>query len=217
MTRAHRLVLAAVALGACTEPPDKAMERAEERAEELGQRAADKVNDVADKTGADAKMMARETAKEAKRVVDKAGDQLGDAAQQVSDVAADGMPTRAEPDEVRAVIGDVDAAVACDGAGKCTVTRDLAERLKAKPGVLAAQAQCEAARHGATVGMRIQSLGDLPRKLGFEAGDVLTEINGVALTGTEAMPQLMLQLGASRFRIEFVRAGSEHSLQIDVV
>jgi hypothetical protein len=46
---------------------------------------------------------------------------------------------------------------------------------------------------------------------------VLTAINGVALTGTEAMPELMLQLGESRFRIEFVRDGREQSLQIDVV
>lgn len=193
------------------------MEQAEQRAEELGKRAADKVQDVADKTRADAKMMARETAEEARRVAGKASDQLGDAAEQVSDVAADGMPTAAPPDEVRAAMGDVDAAVACDGAGKCTVTRDFAERLKAKPGVLVAQARCEAARDGATVGMRIQNLGDLPRKLGFQAGDVLTTINGVALTGTEAMPQLMLQLRESRFQIEFVRGGSEQSLQIDVV
>jgi hypothetical protein len=216
MTRIGRLLLAVAALGACAES-DKAMEQTAERAEELGQRAADKVNDVADKTTADAKMMAHETAKEARRVAGKAGDQLGDAAEQVSDVAADGMPTAAAPDEVRAVMGDVDAAVDCDGAGKCTVAKDFAERLKARPDVLAAQARCEAARDGATAGMRIQNLGDLPRMLGFEAGDVLTTINGVALSGKEAMPQLVLQLHESRFQVEFVRNGNELSLQIDVV
>ncbi|HET6584486.1 MAG TPA: hypothetical protein VFG69_13585 [Nannocystaceae bacterium] len=216
MTGLRRLALTAVALAACVEP-EQAVEQTKEKAEELGKRAADKVQDVADKTRADAKMMARETAEEARRVADKAGEQLGDAAEQVSQVGVDGIPEAAPPEEVRAALTDLDAAVKCDGAGKCTVARDFFERLKARPDVLAAQAKCESAQAGASVGMQIQNLGDLPRKLGFEAGDVLTAINGVALTGNDAMPQLVLQLGKSSFRIEFLRDGSEQSLQIDVV
>jgi hypothetical protein len=216
MTRFAPLVLLAAVL-ACAGPDETA-----EKAEELGQRAADRAEDVANKTAADAKLVAKQTAKEANRLADetqraaeRAGDRIakrvGAAGEDISEV----LPEPASPEEVRAELRDVDAAIECDGKGGCTVTRDFADRLRERPEVIAAQARLEPEPQG--TGLRISNLGELPRHLGFEHGDVVTEINGVALTGTRALPQLMLQLSASRYTIHYVRGGSEHTLQIDVV
>jgi vacuolar-type H+-ATPase subunit H len=222
MTRSALII--ALALAACVDPPhsveeandavEKTVERAKEKAREdvkiVAQGTADEAKRVAEKT---AQAAEDATSKVAERV-DAAGSRIDNAADQVGDIAKDGVPEPAPPDEVRAAMQGVDDAIDCDGAGKCTVTRDFAARMRERPDVLAAQARLEAAPDGK--GVRMQNLGDLPRGLGFQHGDVVTAINDVPLTGNY-VPALVLQMGASSFEIQFVRGGSEHTLQIDVV
>jgi len=207
-----------------------------ERAQELGDKAAERVEDVAqdvaEKTAADAEVMARETAEEARRVagkaavaadqatdkidekVDDAGERVKNTAAQAADVAVNGVPTPAPAHEVREVMVEADHAIDCDGKGRCTVHKSFAERLRAQPEVVVAQARVEPAPSG---GVKLSSLGDLPTKLGFENGDVVTSVNGVDLAREDAMAELVLQLGGSHFEIQFVRRGTEQTLQIDVV
>jgi hypothetical protein len=236
----ERLAIVTVALVACGTPDKTLDEKAREsvdktaeKVEELGERAADRAEAVVEKTAEDAKLVARGTAQEAQRVagktaeaadqatdkvaerVDHAGDRIDNAAEQVTDMAKDGVPEPASADEVAAVLQGADTAIRCESADKCTVTRDFAARLRERPDVLAAQAQVEAAPDGS--GMRLRNLGDLPKKVGLEFDDVITAINGVPLKGSEVMPQLVLQLGASQFDIDYMRKGSEHTLHIDVV
>jgi len=230
MRRPHALVILAPALVACG---SETAEQVEDKVEEIGERVAVRAEDVAEKTSADAKLIAKHTAEEAQRVAGKtadaadqasdrieqrvgnAGERIDNAADQVTDIAKDGLPEPASATEVAAALHDADTAIQCDGAGKCTVTRDFAARLRERPDVLAAQAQLELAPDGS--GMRMRNLGDLPKKVGLQYDDVITAINGVPLKGSEVVPQLVLQLGSSRFEIDYVRKGSEHTLQIDVV
>ncbi len=211
-------------MAACVDPP-KTVEEANDAVEKTVERVAEKARE-------DAKIVAKGTADEAKRVaekttqvaedasekvaerVDAAGNRIDVAADQVGDIAKDGIPEPAPPDEVRAAMEGVGDAIDCDGSGKCTVARDFASRMRERPDVLAAQARLEAAPDG--TGVRMQNLGDLPRELGFQHGDVVTAINRVPLTGNY-IPALMLQMGATRFEIQFVRDGSEQTLEIDVV
>lgn len=219
---------------ACGEPEaakDKVAQTAE-KAQELGDKAADKVEDVAQdvvqKTAGDAKIMARETAEEAKRVAGKAADaadqasdriddrvdQAGERVKTTAEVVAGGPPTPAPPHEVREAMLGADEAIDCDGKGRCTVQKTFAERLRAQPEVVVTQARLEPAPSG---GFTLQSIGDLPTKLGFENGDVITSVNGVDLARKDAMAELMLQLGGTHFEVAFVRSGTEQTLQIDVV
>jgi uncharacterized protein YjbJ (UPF0337 family) len=236
-----RVAIAVFSLVACGAPdPNKtfdekakdAVDKTADKVEELGERAAARAEDVAHKTVQDAKVVAQGTADEAQRVAGKtadaadqanaqieervgnAGDRLDNAADQVTDIAKDGMPEPASADEVAAALHDLDTAITCESADKCTVTRDFAARLRERPDVLAAQAKIEPV---AGTGMRLNNVGDLPKKVGLQYGDVVTAINDVPLKGTEVLPQLVLQLGASRFEIDYTREGTEHTLQIDVV
>ena len=200
MTRSALIV--ALALAACVDPP-RTVEEANDAVEKTVERAAENARE-------DAKIVVQGTADEAKRVAHR----IDDATHQVGDIAKDGIPEPAPPDEVRAAMQGVDDAIDCDSAGKCSVARDFAGRMRERPDVLAAQARLEAAPDGK--GVRMQNLGDLPRRLGFQQGDVVTAINDVPLTGNY-VPALVLQMGASSFEIQFMRDGSEHTLQIDVV
>lgn len=223
MTR-RALIAAVLACTACVDPP-KTVEEANDAVEKTVERAKEKAREdakiVAQGTADEAKRVAEKTARAAENAsdkvaerVDNTAEQVGNAAEQVGDIAKDGIPDPAPPDEVRAAMQGVDDAIDCDDAGKCTVARDFAARLREQPDVLAAQARLEAAPDGK--GVRMQNLGDLPRQLGFQQGDVVTAINDVPLTGN-FVPALMLQMGATSFEIQFVREGSEHTLQIDVV
>lgn len=230
----ERIAIGALALVACTEQGERAAEELEDKVGEIGERAADRAEDVAQKTASDAKIIVKETADEAKRVAGKtadaadqasdkieervgsAGRRIDNAAEQVTDIAKDGVPEPASADEVAATLKDADTAIQCDGAGKCTITRDFATRLRERPDVLATQAHLEPAPDGS--GLRMRNLGDLPKKVGLEYDDVITAINGIRLDkGSEVLSDLVLQLGASRFEIDYVRKGAPHSLQIDVV
>jgi hypothetical protein len=236
--------IAFVALAACRESVDDTVEKTRERADELRDRAAERAGDVAEKTAEDVKAVARGSADEAKRVADEAAraaeragthvadeteraadaarsrvaervDAAGEHIDRAAEIAKDGMPEPAAPHEVREAMHDLDTAVSCDGAGTCTVTRAFADRLRERPDVLAAQARLERAASG--TGVQMRNLGELPRRLGFQHDDVVTAINDVQLTGRDAMPELMLQLGSSRFEIDYLRGGEALTLVIDVV
>ena len=234
MRRFGPLAICALALVACNEKGERVAENIEDKLGEIGGRAADRANDVAEKTASDAKIIAKETSEEAKRVAGKtavaadqasdeieqrvgqAGDRIDNAAEQVTDIAQDGVPEPASANEVAETLKDLDTAIQCDGAGKCTVTREFATRLRERPDVMAAQAQLEPAPDGS--GLRMRNLGDLPKKVGLEMDDVITAINGVRLDkGNQVLSQLVLQLSASRFEIDYLRKGAQQSLQIDVV
>jgi type II secretory pathway component PulC len=134
------------------------------------------------------------------------------------DGARDRVEQSAAPDdEERRLLAEAPRAIACD-RDRCTVTRDYAERLRVRTGLLARQAKLvKAERDGRVVGLAVGDLGPLPRLLGFRAGDVVTSVNGVQLRSLQSVPQAYLQLrAAQRFTIEMLRDGRPWTLHVEI-
>lgn len=137
---------------------------------------------------------------------------VGDAAQQA---AQQTIPSAADE---ASLVADAEDAIHC-ADDRCEITRDYAMRLRGQPTVLASQARVQPyTRDGRVVGMRVAEARKLPELLGLRAGDVITRVNGLAITSMQAVPSLYLQLRAARrFTIEYERGGEARTLVVDVV
>jgi type II secretory pathway component PulC len=89
----------------------------------------------------------------------------------------------------------------------CTMPRDLFDEMLARNELMAAQARTyKAEKAGKTVGVELQKLGPIPKALGFRAGDVLVQANGVALDSIGGLAQLYVEMKtAETIAIEYRR------------
>jgi type II secretory pathway component PulC len=90
---------------------------------------------------------------------------------------------------------------------ECTMPRDLFDEMLERGELMAGQARTyKAQRAGKTVGVELQKLGPIPKALGFRAGDVLVEANGVALDSVGGLAQLYVEMQtAERLAIAYRR------------
>lgn len=77
----------------------------------------------------------------------------------------------------------------------CTMPRDLFDEMLERNELMAGQARTyRVQRGGQTVGIELQKLGPIPKALGFRAGDVLVDANGVALDSVQGLAQLYVEM-----------------------
>lgn len=78
---------------------------------------------------------------------------------------------------------------------QCTMPRELFDEMLERGELMAGQARTyKVEKGGKTVGVELQKLGPIPKALGFRAGDVLVEANGVALDSMQGLAQLYVEM-----------------------
>ena len=122
-------------------------------------------------------------------------------------------PANPDPDP----LADAAKAIACDEArARCTVTAAFADRARQNGRKLATQMRMSPVE-GDVSGIRIDAIdkGTVGELVGLRAGDVITHVNG-----TSAQDPVMLYMSvraAQSFVIDYQRAGTARTLQVDVV
>lgn len=193
-------LLSTLLVGACLDASEVDVEQAEVVARRTGEQVVAGLDTARDK------------------VVAVGGD-LRDAAGQAADEAARTVdPRRVEPGAADALVADATASVSCPEPERCTIAAAYADRLRANPGFLAAQARV-VVHHtdGRADGLEISELEALPRALGFQARDVVHSINGLRVQSLQSAPQLYLQLrSAKRFTVVFTRGSERRTHVIEI-
>ena len=92
------------------------------------------------------------------------------------------------------LVAETKRAIACK-KNACTVPRELFDEMLERGELMAGQARTyKVEKGGKTVGVELQKLGPIPKALGFRAGDVLVEANGVALDSMQGLAQLYVEM-----------------------
>lgn len=118
-------------------------------------------------------------------------------------------------------IEGADDAIDCSKDHACKIDRSFVEMLIAKPALLARQGRMRPhKRDGKMAGFRLSGArkGTLPRLLGLRSGDILTEINGQALTSVDSAFGLFGKLRhASHLDLTVERRGKTMQMSFDIV
>lgn len=81
---------------------------------------------------------------------------------------------------------------------QCTMPRKLFDEMLDRNELMSGQARTyKVEKSGQTVGVELQKLGPIPKALGFRAGDVLTEANGVPLDSIQSLAKVYVELKTS--------------------
>lgn len=123
-----------------------------------------------------------------KESIEEVGDGLAKVKDEVKDVVA--------PEELpdAKLLQKAKTSIACKKEA-CTMPRELADDLLDRNELMSQQARTyRLHRGGKTIGVELQKLGPIPKALGFRAGDVLMEVNGVALDSMQGMAQLYVEM-----------------------
>lgn len=146
-----------------------------------------------------------------KKEVAAAKEKLRDGAEVVTEVGREGLETAKDgiervQDEVEELVTPepelTDAklveqakrAIKCK-KDACTMPRDVFDEMLERNELMAGQARTyRVQRGGQTIGVELQKLGPIPKALGFRAGDVLVEANGVALDSVQGLAQLYVEM-----------------------
>lgn len=136
-----------------------------------------------------------------------------------------GRPTPAnkpEPKKKRArrknsrAIEGADEAISCDG-DSCTVERKFVDKLMANPALLAKQARVIPDKNGRGFKFYGVRNGSLPKLLGVKNGDLVTEVNGQALTSVDQAMGLYTKLRrASNLSVTIDRRGKTVTKDITI-
>lgn len=122
--------------------------------------------------------------------LDTAKDGLVRAKEEVTDLVSP------EPELTDAkLIEQVKRSISCERKkDACTVPRELFDEMLERPELMTTQAKTYKVEKGGKVGVELQKLGPVPKALGFRAGDVLVEANGVALDSVQGLAQLYVEM-----------------------
>jgi hypothetical protein len=108
-----------------------------------------------------------------------------------------------------------------DRLGRCEITRSALDELLAKPDSLMRQARIvPSMRNGETAGFKLYGIrsGSMPYLLGLKNGDMITAINGRALTSpTEALSIFEALKSETDFRVEIERKLQPVRLDVAIV
>jgi len=141
--------------------------------------------------------------KDAQKVIEKSVDkaevlgregieQVGDGLAKVKDEVKDVVAPEELPDAK--LVEKAKKAIACKKE-QCKMPRELANDLLDRNELMSEQARTyRLHKGGKTIGVELQKLGPIPKALGFRAGDVLVEVNGVALDSMQGMAQLYVEM-----------------------
>jgi len=81
---------------------------------------------------------------------------------------------------------------------QCTMPRELFDEMLDRNELMSEQARTyKVQKAGETVGVELQKLGPIPKALGFRAGDVLTDANGVPLDSLQSLAKVYVELKTS--------------------
>jgi general secretion pathway protein C len=123
-------------------------------------------------------------------------------------------PVRAKTASASSLPGAADA-IECPSEGLCVVEREFVESLLQNPAALARQAVVRPNADGFALA-RVSS-GSLPALLGFQTGDVLTEVNGEALDSIDKAFALFTKLrNASNLEVTVRRKGQTVRKQVQI-
>lgn len=106
-------------------------------------------------------------------------------------------------------------AISCANENTCTVERAFVEKILSNPAMLMGQARVRPSADGFVLGgIRGNSL---PSMLGLQNGDVLTSVNGEAITSVDQAMALYSKLRrATNLQVTLMRGGSEVSKEIQI-
>jgi general secretion pathway protein C len=143
-----------------------------------------------------------------------------------ADVKASVAPTAAATDKPApkkpspSAIDGAEEAIKCSSENQCVVERQFVEQLMANPAMLAKQARIvPSQRDGETQGFKFYGIrrGSLPKLLGLNNGDMLTEVNGEAMTSVDQAMGLAMKLRrASNLSVTLVRKGKTITKEIQI-
>lgn len=115
---------------------------------------------------------------------------------------------------------DVAAAIRCASESRCTIDRGFMATMMANPASMVRQARIvPSTRDGVTLGYKLYGIrpGSIPRALGFKNGDLITEVNGNALSSIDEAMALYSKLRTeTTFTLQIERKGTSRSLTIEI-
>jgi general secretion pathway protein C len=125
-------------------------------------------------------------------------------------------PADPTPDEAR----DISAGIRCASETHCTIDRSFIDAMLTNPATLARQARIVPSQHeGEMNGFKLYGIrpGSIPKALGLQNGDLLTEINGNALGSVDGALELYSRLRtATKLTLAIVRRGKPFTLTLEV-
>jgi general secretion pathway protein C len=125
-----------------------------------------------------------------------------------------------EPPKPENAIEGAEDAIKCPSENLCVVERAFVEKLMANPALLAKQARIvPSTKDGESQGFKFYGIrkGSLPKLLGLKNGDMLTAVNGEALTSVDQAMALYAKLRrASNLNVTIVRKGQEITKEVQI-
>ncbi|MCX4247661.1 PDZ domain-containing protein [Paraliomyxa miuraensis] len=170
---------------------------------------------------------ADEVAKAADRAAEKTKEQLERVDLEKLERAWEAAVEALESDDPRSPgtsdaepLAGIETALQCDEAREhCTITAELVERARRHGAAIVRQVGVSAAT-GDVRGIRIDSIeaGSIAERVGFAVGDVVTQVNGVALESPQDAMSLYLSVrSAKRFEVHYRRGSQARTLVVEVV
>jgi hypothetical protein len=118
------------------------------------------------------------------------------------------------------LVEETKRSIECNGKkDACTMPRELFDEMLDRNELMAGQARTYTVHsRGKTIGVELQKLGPIPRALGFRAGDLLMEANGVALDSVQGLAQLYVEMRtADKLAIAYRRGKRVRTKTIEFV
>ncbi len=142
--------------------------------------------------------------------------------EKVSDALSRAMqpppPTTSDDDDER-WLDEAGSAIAC-AKDQCSISDAFARRARARPDLVAGQLRARPVyQDGHTIGIEVSAFDEhsVPGRLGFQPGDIVTYVNGVAVGHPQQAIQLAMQLRAARrFRVDFLRDGQAKTTTVAI-